>query len=97
MTSKKAYLAKFLMLLTFTLINTQSNSYQLSDHSLKGSFIKTYHVKCSAEKIALIRINTQENSICLEHQNSKEPRTCLKISDQALKLSIDQLAKQSCK
>lgn len=97
MKQKNTLLIKSLILFTIVLISTQSQAYQISDHSLKGSLVKTFHVQCAEKKIALIRINPKENSICLEHQNTNEQRTCLKISDQDQKIIIHQLAKKACK
>lgn len=84
-------------LVTGFLLNTASHAYQISDHSLKGSKIKTYHVKCNTNTIALIRINKKENSVCIDHQNNNKPKQCLKMSTQSIQHAIDQLAQQVCK
>ncbi len=74
-------LSGFLLLLLMSSASAQS--YELSDHSLPGSSVQTYHVKCQGGEFGLIRQTTdaQHNTqLCLDMQTNANLLSCLPLN-----------------
>lgn len=93
----RAYLGGALLMLLMS--SAAAQSYDLSDHTLAGSSVKTYHVKCQDGGFGLIRQTTDTQhgtQFCLNMQTGINQQHCLPISQRKAADVLAQLAKKAC-
>lgn len=86
-------------LLVSLLSAVHAQHYELSEHSLPGSSVKTYHVKCQAGGFGLIRSTTdaQPNTqLCMGMQTGVNQHVCLPLKQRKQSDVVLQLAKSAC-
>ena len=70
----------------------------VEDHSLPKSHIKTYHVKCSSGRMAMIRfdVRTDPTNMCVSVQDGSRPQSCVKVNKEQAPKHINTLARWVC-
>jgi len=77
---------------------TVAAAQAVEDHSLPGSVIKTYHVKCSAGRLAMIRYDTRQDPtrVCVSVQDGSKRQRCEVLPKAQVPGKLGVLAQEAC-
>jgi len=63
----------------------------IEDHSLPGSVVKTYHVKCASGRLGMLRYDTRKSPVrlCASVQDGSRPQRCSDVAAQGLAAELN--------
>lgn len=71
----------------------------VSDHTLPGRSVATYHVKCSNGSFGIMRLESRKmpQKLCASVQDGSKPEQCIEVNDKTVADTLKSGAEHICR